>query len=107
MKIQPLEDRVLIKRDPPKEKIGQILLSDGAKEVQDTGTILAIGPGVWSTDGTHFIPTFLNPDQRVIMPVMGGEVLWGQDPTGLLTIYRQSALLAVLPDKVQDPTPRD
>lgn len=101
MKIQPLEDRVLIKRDPPKEKIGRVPTG------LDTGTILAIGPGVWSTDGTHFIPTFLNPDQRVIMPVMGGEVLWGQDPTGLLTIYRQSALLAVLPDKVQDPTPRD
>jgi len=107
MKLQPLEDRVLILRDPPVKAKGQILLPDQAQEVQLTGTILSVGPGLWSPDGTRFLPTFLNPDQRVMMPVQGGEVLWGEDPTGRTVMFRQSQLLAVLPEKVKDPSPRN
>lgn len=46
MKVKPLMDKVLIKRDNDSEKSkGGILLPGAAKERANTGTVVAVGPG--------------------------------------------------------------
>ena len=51
-KLRPLGDRILVQRDKNEEKnIGGIILPDSAQSKQDTGTVLAIGPGKKDKDG--------------------------------------------------------
>lgn len=64
--IQPLEDNVLIKVDPPKEVTRQgILLPESARESTRRGTVIAVGPGKY-VDGKH-VPLSLSENDRVIL----------------------------------------
>jgi len=52
-KIQPLYDRVLVKRLETEEKTeGGIIIPDTAKEKGQTGEVIAVGNGRISKDGT-------------------------------------------------------
>ena len=51
MKINPLDDRVVVRPNEAEETTaGGIVLPDAAKEKQQRGTVLAVGPGrrYWS-----------------------------------------------------------
>ncbi len=53
MKVRPLHDRLLVKReDESEEKIGGIIIPDTAKEKPMEGEIVAVGPGARGEDGT-------------------------------------------------------
>jgi chaperonin GroES len=95
-KLQPLGDRVVIKPTAREEmtKSG-IVLPDTAKEKPQEGTILAVGPGAFDTEG-----------KRVAMDVkVGQKVLYGKyagtefklDEDELL-IVSQKDILAVVAD---------
>ena len=95
-KLQPLGDRVVVKPTPREEmtKSG-IVLPDTAKEKPQEGTILAVGPGAFDTDG-----------KRVAMDVaVGQKVLYGKyagtefklDEDELL-IVSQKDILAIVAD---------
>jgi chaperonin GroES len=95
-KLQPLGDRVVLKPTPREEmtKSG-IVLPDTAKEKPQEGTILAVGPGAFDTDG-----------KRTAMDVkVGQKVLYGKyagtefklDDEDLL-IVSQKDILAVVAD---------
>ena len=104
MKLEPLEDRVVVLRDEPEKlSTGGIALSDRAQPVKLTGKVLFSGPGVWSPDGKKFMANFITSGDRVMFNPQGYSVLWDYDKTGRTIILRQSELLAKLPSKVSDP----
>jgi chaperonin GroES len=54
MKITPLGDRVVVKREEAEEKTaGGILLPDTAKNKPQRGKVLAVGPGKLNKKGEH------------------------------------------------------
>ena len=69
-KIQPLADRVVIKRLDAEEKTKSgIIIPDNAKEKPQQGEVIATGPGRWDEDG----------ENRVAMEVkVGDKVLFGK-----------------------------
>lgn len=50
--LQPLNDRVLIKRKTETESKGGIILTESAQEKQQQGTVVAVGPGKTLDNGT-------------------------------------------------------
>jgi len=54
MQIQPLGDRLVVKRQEASEKTaGGILLPDTAKDKPQKGKVLAVGPGRLTKDGKY------------------------------------------------------
>jgi chaperonin GroES len=52
VKLRPLADRVLVKRSKNEEKtFGGIILPDTAREKQEIGEVIAIGPGKLDKEG--------------------------------------------------------
>lgn len=67
MSIQPLADRVLVKRTKPATAKGSILLPDSAQEKPKEGVVVAVGPGKVNENG-----------EREAMPLkVGDPVLFG------------------------------
>jgi chaperonin GroES len=73
--IQPLSDRVLVRRhDPVKKSRLGIILPDNAQQKPDKGTVLAVGPGRTCDDGT-LLPMLVKVGDVVLFPhYMGNEV---------------------------------
>lgn len=69
LNIKPLHDRVVIKQDAVEEQtVSGIIIPTQAQEKQYRGTVLAVGPGAWDSNG-----------QRVEMSVaVGDKVLYGK-----------------------------
>lgn len=69
-KIQPLADRVVIKRlDAEQKTASGIIIPDSAKEKPQQGEVLAVGPGKWDEDG----------EKRLKLEVkVGDKVLFGK-----------------------------
>jgi|SRR5258707_11292098 len=54
MKVKPLADRIVVRRQESREKTaGGILLPDAAKKKPQRGKVLAVGPGKLQKDGTR------------------------------------------------------
>ena len=52
MTFKPMSDRVLIQRDDTEQTTtGGIVLPDSANEKPASGTVLAVGPGKYNSDG--------------------------------------------------------
>ncbi len=52
VKLRPLADRVLVKRSKHEERTtGGIILPDTAREKQELGQVIAVGPGKTDKDG--------------------------------------------------------
>jgi chaperonin GroES len=65
MKIQPLNDRLLVQRLEEEEKTaGGIIIPDSAKEKPAQGKVVAVGPGKLSDAG-----------ERVALQVKAGDVI--------------------------------
>ncbi len=53
MKIKPLHDRVIVKRNDAEQKTASgIIIPDTAKEKPQEGVIIAVGTGIRKEDGT-------------------------------------------------------
>ncbi len=74
--LNPLGDRVIIRRDEEEEKTeGGLFIPDTAKQPPIEATVIAIGPGFRCPDNGIFIETTLKPGQRVMAgPHAGIEV---------------------------------
>lgn len=73
--IRPLKDNVLVKQDPPKEKVGSLFVPQGSRDLyEDTGTVVAVGPGRISTGGE-----IIRPDVKI-----GDRVLFVRQPGSAL-----------------------
>jgi len=72
MKIQPLNDRVLVLRIEEEEKTsGGIIIPDTAKEKPQEGKVVAAGPGKLDEDGKR-VPLEVKKGDRVLFGKYAG-----------------------------------
>lgn len=95
--VQPLSDRVLVRRDdmPEKKSLSGIILPDTAqKEKSKMGTVLATGPGRFGDEG-DLIPMTVSVGDKVIFNAgWDNEVTLDEDYEYFLV--RESEVLAIL-----------
>ncbi|OGL58784.1 MAG: co-chaperone GroES [Candidatus Tectomicrobia bacterium RIFCSPLOWO2_02_FULL_70_19] len=93
-KVQPLQDRVLVKRlDAEEEKVGGIIIPDTAKEKPQEGEVVAVGPGKVTDDGKRQPLGVKEGDKILFAKYAGTEVkIDGED----FLVMREDDVLAVL-----------
>ena len=73
--IIPLGDKIVIlPQEEGEQTYGNIVVPDMGKEKPEMGTVLAVGPGRISTDGT-LIPNKLEIGVIVMVPKFGAQVV--------------------------------
>lgn len=93
--IRPLFDRVLIKREEPKEVLkGGIVIPDTAKEKPLEGVVEAVGQGKRNTDGDGFLAPVVKKGDRVLIGKYSGTEVKVLDDE--YVIVREDDILAVL-----------
>ncbi len=96
MPLQPLHDRVIIKRTEAETKTaGGILLPDTAKNKPQKGEIIAVGPGKQLKDG-KLQPMSVKVGDTVLFTTWAGEEYKDRVTTGDIVIMREDDILAVL-----------
>jgi chaperonin GroES len=94
MKVKPLGDRIVVRREQAEEKTtGGILLPDSAKNKPQRGTILAVGMGKLMKDGTRR-PLQVKEGDKVLFTNWAGDEYKDRDQTNIL-IMREEDVLAV------------
>jgi len=94
MKIQPLADRILVRRIEEKETVrGGIIIPDTAKEKPQEGEVVAVGPGRMGDDGKRLVMEVKKGDRVLIGKYSGTEVkIDGVE----YTILREDDVLGIL-----------
>jgi len=94
MKVRPLHDRILVKReDEGEEKIGGIIIPDTAKEKPQRGKVVAAGNGKVTEDGKR-VPLDVKSGDRILFgKYSGNEVKIDGDD---YLILREEDVLAIL-----------
>ena len=92
MNLQPLGDRLIVEvLEEEETTVSGIVLPDTAKEKQQRGRVLSVGPGARDEDGEH-IPMDLEEGDEIIFSKYGGtEIKLGADE---YLILRESDVLA-------------
>ena len=93
-KIQPLHDRVILKRIDEGEQVrGGIIIPDTAKEKPQEGEVIAAGLGKFREDGSRQ-PLDVGPGDRVLFGKYGGSEIKvdGED----LLIMREDEILGII-----------
>jgi len=94
MAIKPLADRVVVKPAEPEEKTsGGIILPDTAKEKPQEGTIVAVGPGKVSDNGTK-VPMEVKAGDKILYGKYSGTEVTIDGEEHL--IMRESDILAII-----------
>jgi chaperonin GroES len=94
MKLKPIQDRVLVKREDAEERTaGGIIIPDTSKEKPSKGKVTAVGSGARDDKG-NIIPMTLKVGDRVFFTKWGGtEVkIDGEE----LLIMKESDILAII-----------
>lgn len=93
MKLRPLGDRVIVKRlDNERQTASGIVIPESAAEKPDQGTVVAVGPGKRSEDGT-VLPLDLTVGDKVLFGKYAGQSV-KVDGEEVLVI-REDEILAV------------
>ena len=94
MRIEPIGDKIVVKRTDADEKTaGGILLPDAARERPQTGKVLSVGTGRLLADGTRSNPQVNEGDRVVFSSYAGTEI---EVDCLQLLIMNESDILAVL-----------
>jgi chaperonin GroES len=94
MKIRPLHDRILIKRQEEKEtRKGGIIIPDSAKEKPQEGKVIAVGNGKVSDEGKK-IPLDVKTGDRILFGKYSGSEVTLDDVEYL--ILREEDVLCIL-----------
>lgn len=73
MKLQPLEDRIVVKAsEAEKTTASGLVIPDSAAEKPQQGEVLAVGPGRFDEDGEKRIPLDIEVGDVVIYSKYGG-----------------------------------
>ncbi|MDA1000868.1 MAG: co-chaperone GroES [bacterium] len=92
-KIQPLQDRLLVKRvEEEEEAQGGIIIPDSAKEKPQEGEVVAVGPGKVTDDGKRQVME-LKPGDRILFAKYAGTEVKVEGEEYL--IMREDDVLAV------------
>jgi chaperonin GroES len=96
LKLQPLNDRVVVQREASEEKTaGGIVLPDTAKDKPARGTVVSVGNGKVLEDGQRSALQVKVGD-RVIFSSYAGETFKVSDDE--LLLMREDDILAVIED---------
>ena len=97
MNVQPLADRILVRRIEEKETMrGGIIIPDTAKEKPQEGEVVAVGPGRRTEEGTRIAMEVKKGDRILIGKYSGTDVKI--DGTEYV-ILREDDVLGVLASK--------
>jgi chaperonin GroES len=73
MKLQPLEDRIVVKPGESEEKTASgLVIPDTAQEKPQQGEVLAVGPGKRSEQSGELIPVDVSEGDTVVYSKYGG-----------------------------------
>jgi chaperonin GroES len=93
MKIKPLYDKVLIKREEAVQKTaGGIIIPDTSKEKPSIGTVVSVGAGARDENG-KIVPMVLKEGNKVLFSKWGGTEVPGDDT---LIILKESDVLGIV-----------
>ena len=95
IRIQPLQDRILVKRldADEEEQVGGIIIPDSAKEKPHEGEVIAVGPGKVTDDGKRQAPEVNEGDKILFAKYAGTEV---KSEGEEYLIMREDDVLAVI-----------
>ena len=93
MKIRPLQDKILVKREEAVEKTaGGIYIPDTSKEKPSIGTVISIGTGSRNEKG-ELIPMTLKEGDKILFTKWGGTEIPGDET---LVILKESDVLGII-----------
>ena len=73
MKLQPLEDRIVVRSSDPEETtVSGLVIPDTAKEKPQQGEVLAVGPGRRAEHTGEIVPMDLAVGDAVVYSKYGG-----------------------------------
>ena len=94
MKIRPLADRILVKREEASETVrGGIIIPDTAKEKPQEGKVVAVGPGKVDENGKR-VPLEVKKGDLILIGKYAGTEVKIDDEEHL--IMREDDVLAVI-----------
>ena len=95
--IIPLNDKVVIlPKEEGEQMYGNIIVPDAGKEKPEIGTVLAVGPGRISTDGT-LIPNKIKVGVTVMVPKFGAQTVVIENETYI--VASENDVLGIIKDK--------
>ena len=95
--IIPLNDKIVILPiEEGEQKYGNIIVPDVGGERPEMGTVLAVGPGRISTDGT-LIPNKLEVGVTVMVPKFGAQVVTVENETYIMA--SENDVLGIIKNK--------
>ena len=94
MKVRPLHDRILVKREEEEEaRSGSIIIPDSAKEKPQRGKVVSVGNGKVTEDGKRVALDVKGGDRILFGKYSGSEVKIDGDE---YLILREEDVLAIL-----------
>ncbi|MBL1216713.1 MAG: co-chaperone GroES [Planctomycetes bacterium] len=97
MKVRPLGDKILVKRDDKVEKTESgLYLPESAKDTPKTGTVESIGQGRLNKDTGEYSPFTVKRGDRVLFSSYAGTEVKINDSE--LLIMSEEEILAVIED---------
>jgi chaperonin GroES len=96
MKLKPLGDRIIVRREASSDKTaGGIVLPDNAKQKPQRGTVLAVGPGKLLKNGTRKALQVREGD-RVLFTAWAGDEFKERGATDAILVMHEEDVLAVV-----------
>ena len=94
MKVRPLHDRILVKREEEDEvRAGSIIIPDTAKEKPQRGKVVAVGNGKVAEDGKR-IPLDVKAGDKILFGKYSGSEVKVDDQEYL--IMKEEDVLAII-----------
>jgi chaperonin GroES len=98
--ITPLGDKIIIlPQEEGEQQYGNIIVPDMGKEKPEIGTVLAVGPGRISTDGT-LIPNRIEVGQTIMVPKFGAQVVVVENET--YVVASENDVLGIIKQKEEN-----
>ena len=95
--IIPLGDKIVIlPQEEGEQMYGNIIVPDAGQEKPEMGTVLAVGPGRISTDGT-LIPNRIEVGVTVMVPKFGAQVVTVENETYIMA--SENDVLGIIKNK--------
>ena len=95
--IIPLSDKIVIlPKEEGEQMYGNIIVPDTGQDKPEIGTVIAVGPGRISTNGT-LIKTKLKKGDTVIVPKFGAQVVAVENETYI--VASENDVLGIIKNK--------
>jgi chaperonin GroES len=97
MNLQPIGDRIIVRRESSDEKTaGGILLPDAAKKKPQRGVVVAVGPGKVNKKTGSRVPMQLKAGDKVLFTAWAGDEFKDRrDPNEILVMHEEDVLAVI------------